>query len=1127
MVQASRPSLAEQSTTRIGLRELERAVRTADPSAILVPSRILRRVIKQHTLVPGFGLRVPHRKSYVLGRSSLLSIVDEEELDLPEGVTLPDIVILLARPPAERLVVNSAAANLTTCWRLLFHARIHRALDREIADGRLTAATVRERIDLIGATEFAEIRAVLKQEDFLLPPADDLTTYVEFAALFLELRYFATSFLSSYFPGIEDLDRVEKLLAGDVDAESLLQATRLPGAPEIPERRDMATDDVAKAAAELPPSRYKPSMRAVRRYMDKATKAQAKGNYVRAAILCIAAAERGTTDQSRVARSEARAQMDRLADRLQAALRFDEEEREEWARSLAVLAAGAARGFWTVEARMLYDLQKVCVDHERGIYTFDVYRWITTGFRAPLKRPLPGQRSVMFSKHLRAAARRLSAVRISGRVRARMAALLQAAVERAEEQLRSRFRPPIVAAFDSVKLTPHNLPERVARDKLIDEMLDRIVERGFLTMGDLRDALSRNNLKVPDLTNARQFLLGDQLLVANRHLADDLDGVYHRGEVYLTFPQRLSSLAFGTPLGRFLTQYIVLPFGGAFLVQKGLQHVIAPHAEQSGNDPVSLAALVYTGLFLLGLLHHHGFRMMCLDVLLASGRLLRALVVEWPARLLQLPVVQAIVRSLYFRLLTRGLIKPMVVTAVIVACARLGFARTITTGNSLAIFLVVNLILNSRIGRNVDELVTDWVVQSWHRFRIRVLTALLRSIMEFFSRMLENIEAMLYTVDEWLRFRTGEGPFTIVAKAVLGLVWFFINYFIRFCVNLLIEPQINPIKHFPVVTVSHKILIPLTGTFVHIFEGALGRVAADTVAATIVLSLPGVMGFLVWELKENWRLYGANRPKNLGPVTIGQHGEGMIQFMKPGFRSGTLPKLFAKLRRANRKAYWTGKWKNVGKQVAGLHHVEQSLRRFVDRELVALLKHSRGVEEHAIVTGEIAMGTNRVSVELRCPDLSVESLWIAFYEQSGWLLAAVERRGWLDALNEPMRSTLDNALVGLYKLAGVDLVRDQLAAQLDPREVGYDVDEEGLAAWPLRSPHDVTRYAMRDWPPAPRPAGPRVVLPALPDIEPERLIFARAPLAWDRWVAAWRTDPSRGAAFRHVLEGISLLPPRP
>ena len=53
----------------------------------------------------------------------------------------------------------------------------------------------------------------------------------------------------------------------------------------------------------------------------------------------------------------------------------------------------------------------------------------------------------------------------------------------------------------------------------------------------------------------------------------------------------------------------------------------------------------------------------------------------------------------------------------------------------------------------------------------------------------------------------------------------------------------------------------------------LKSVQAKTYATTIAFLIPGIFGFLVWELKENWRLYGANRPRQLKPVPIGHHGE--------------------------------------------------------------------------------------------------------------------------------------------------------------------------------------------------------------------------------------------------------------
>lgn len=66
----------------------------------------------------------------------------------------------------------------------------------------------------------------------LLPPRDDMTVYVEFAAVYLELRYFAESMLSCYFPALGSTEEVDALLARDLDAAGLYRATRPSGAPE-------------------------------------------------------------------------------------------------------------------------------------------------------------------------------------------------------------------------------------------------------------------------------------------------------------------------------------------------------------------------------------------------------------------------------------------------------------------------------------------------------------------------------------------------------------------------------------------------------------------------------------------------------------------------------------------------------------------------------------------------------------------------------------------------------------------------------------------------------------------------------------------------------------------------------
>ncbi len=191
---------ADEPAASLTLAELDQALRATDPTALLVAPRILRRVIKQDAGVSGLGLRVPHRKTYVIGREDLLTIVGTDDLDLDTDAELADQVILIARPTAEALDALSRDKALVKFWRQLFHARVHAALDQQIAEGRLGEPEIRARIRQIGETEFDEIRSVLRQEDYLLPPRIDATVYIEFAAVYLELRHFVPSFSALIFP---------------------------------------------------------------------------------------------------------------------------------------------------------------------------------------------------------------------------------------------------------------------------------------------------------------------------------------------------------------------------------------------------------------------------------------------------------------------------------------------------------------------------------------------------------------------------------------------------------------------------------------------------------------------------------------------------------------------------------------------------------------------------------------------------------------------------------------------------------------------------------------------------------------------------------------------------------------
>src|SRR5262249_7204778 len=161
--------------------------------------------------------------------------------------------------------------------------------------------------------------------------------------------------------------------------------------------------------------------------------------------------------------------------------------------------------------------------------------------------------------------------------------------------------------------------------------------------------------------------------------------------------------------------------------------------------------------------------------------------------------------------------------------------------------------------------------------------------------------------------------------------WGIIAYAVRIYVNLLIEPQLNPIKHFPVVTVAAKIMLPFALTITRMLAAlltpVLGSVIGNAVAAGTVMFLPGVFGFLVCELRSNGRLYEGTRPELLGPIAVGSHGETIVRFLRPGFHSGTLPKLFARLRRMRR----AGRERAWLRRREALHHDEELIRRVVER----------------------------------------------------------------------------------------------------------------------------------------------------------------------------------------------------
>jgi len=488
-----------------------------------------------------------------------------------------------------------------------------------------------------------------------------------------------------------------------------------------------------------------------------------------------------------------------------------------------------------------------------------------------------------------------------------------------------------------------------------------------------------------------------------------------------------------------------------------------------------------------------------------------------------LPAVRRVLESQPVVLFRRYVLKAALAAAVAVAaCLFFGAGGVLTGGIAAVTFLGALAVFNSRFGRRMEEETTDWMARNWYWVRVDVLPGLLRLIMDFFKFILDRIERVIYTVDEWLRFRSGDSKWSLLYKPVLGLVWFVLTYAIRVIINLFVEPTVNPLKHFPAVTVGAKLILPLFPVVVpamtHALAPLLGGTLAGTVSGTIFILFPGIFGFAVWEFKENWKLYRSNRSPVLKPVMIGHHGETMLRFMKPGFHSGTLPKLYARLRKAERR----GHGKALHRHQEALHHIKESISHFVERELLLLLEGSKnwgGVRMHV---GAMQAACSRVRVELCCPGLGDDGVWLAFEERSGWLLAEVTRPGWLTRLSPSQRGAFVAALAGLYKLAGVVMVREQVEVSLPPGVSVYGICGEGLLLWPGG---DFSRGVVCDLRELDGPQAPPADGSA--SVPPERMLYTRTPIAWDDWVAAWSRDQAGDPVALPVVEKVRLLPVPP
>ncbi|MCA9071245.1 MAG: hypothetical protein KDA84_20095, partial [Planctomycetaceae bacterium] len=964
-----------------------------------------------------------------------------------------------------------------------------------------------------------------------------------------------------------------------------------------------------------------PNRKLFDRLIQKANRVSEQGNSVRAALLRLRAAKYAPEGQSGETSIAAMGELEQLSRRLQSALGLGDAEAEQWRDVMVSLLAKSTKGFWSADKRLLYDLQKVCIDHEREISHIDLVGWALSLGKQPIRRLLPIQREVRINKHLRQATSRLTSIRLSGPEREQLNELLHHAADQVETQLRERLRPLVVEALNEVGFEPINLPERVSRRKIVEELLDKITHHGFVNMSMLRDAISRNNLKMSDLASPKTVFQGpgckalgisfgimvvlltlgivtcfrsapfvvnlalpfvdyrlgfsvppsagylfmglgglilvatylsfqkDWLLQADKQLNKSLDGVYRRGEFYLRWLQKFSSLAFGTSAGRFATVYLAVPFGGAMIALEGLKYLFdkvhgVKHGEEAEatehvthlmswfdvkNHPGPFFLGIFiVGVFLCGIIHVRSFRVAVVELIKSTFTSVRRLLYDLPRWFWQHEFLRKVFRSRPMRWFRRHVLYPLIFAALFgLLLPQMGLYSRPEPFWLGVIFLGFVALLNSRAGRDIEELTSERLYQAWDHIRVKWVIALIETTVNFFKRVMEGFERGMYAIDELLRFRSGQNIFILVLKAGLGAVWSVVAVTLRILVTVFFEPQVNPIKHFPIVTVSHKFMLPLTPTIQAALlklNPSLGSIEAGVIAGAIVFSTPGIFGFLVWEFKENWKLYSANRNSRLKPVLVGSHGESVIRLMKPGFHSGTIPKIFKKLRRIDRTKRPTRRKRLRARYEEKLHHTLIDIRRFVERELLVLLDESHQFGEKNIRVQNVQVASNSIRIALECDAFSSGPLVLAFQEQSGWLMVGVLRAGWLNELKEWERLTLELAIAGFYKLAGVDIVREQLRGCFTPGLPPYDVMDKGLVVWPDGHYQAEVYYDLhaRPWMrPRPRSLARQYDLPTL---EANHALYVELAIPWETWVACWNAEESTNPMPTLFPHEVNLLP---
>ena len=315
----------------------------------------------------------------------------------------------------------------------------------------------------------------------LLPPSDDAAVYVEFAAVYVELRHFAPGLLPVYFPAIASPETAGRVLRGRRCRTAILgrasgrapqpQDLMPPAQQELPPPGSDGTSGTAAerwSAAEGPagaatdrlyvPAGRRPSERKSRQWSQRAERAATAGNLAGAAIRRAHAAAWAPAKARPAVAAALREDIRRLVARLLAALAAPAEDPRPCAKrswpwpTRRPAACGPSRpGCFTTCRRCVPITSAACTR-----WTWSAGRGRSGGGRSSGRCPASGKCSCPSTSAVPPAAWPPPASGSPAAGSLRICCARPA--ERVEEHLRDQFRPRVTRTLDDVGLRPQNLP---------------------------------------------------------------------------------------------------------------------------------------------------------------------------------------------------------------------------------------------------------------------------------------------------------------------------------------------------------------------------------------------------------------------------------------------------------------------------------------------------------------------------------------------------------------------------------------------------------------------------------------------------------------------------------------------